>query len=303
LKTYCSSLPALPSSVPKPMRARAVVLHRKMRAGEAFRLVLLECLAQAAANARAVSEARDAEGLHQLRVALRRLRVALDIYADASGDPALAALKARARRFSRDIAPARDLDVLVGDMLAPMARQVGVRAVAELQTRAEPLRQRAWDAAAETAGGAAFTAFLEDIAALALAEPRRHGGMKVKKLARRTMEKCWSKAIRRARRFRQLEPHQRHRLRIALKRLRYSAESFASLYREKDVAPYIAHLKILQNGLGDLNDAAGLMALGERFDGPAAARIAVFQHARAARLHRQMHRVWKDFKKLKPFWD
>ena len=50
-------------------------------------------------------------------------------------------------------------------------------------------------------------------------------------------------------------PRQRHRLRIALKKLRYATEFFEALYR-KSTRPYLAALKDLQDGLGHLNDVA-----------------------------------------------
>jgi CHAD domain-containing protein len=56
------------------------------------------------------------------------------------------------------------------------------------------------------------------------------------------------------RHFRKLSPRERHRLRIALKKLRYTAEFFRSLYRKKLKKAYFHALAQLQNSLGHMND-------------------------------------------------
>ena len=56
--------------------------------------------------------------------------------------------------------------------------------------------------------------------------------------------------------FAQLSADERHRLRIALKKLRYATEFFEALYPKKHTKPYLAALKDLQDGLGHLNDVA-----------------------------------------------
>ncbi|HEY4126254.1 MAG TPA: hypothetical protein VGM36_16635, partial [Rhizomicrobium sp.] len=52
---------------PQPVKARPVRLMKEMTTEEAFRVSLLECLAQISANIPAV-RMRQSEGAHQLRV-------------------------------------------------------------------------------------------------------------------------------------------------------------------------------------------------------------------------------------------
>src|SRR5271156_1120671 len=61
-------------------KAQASLLPQGVIAADAFRLTLLQCKWHIAANVPAVVDTRDAEGLHQLRVSLRRLRVALSSF-------------------------------------------------------------------------------------------------------------------------------------------------------------------------------------------------------------------------------
>lgn len=58
------------------------------------------------------------------------------------------------------------------------------------------------------------------------------------------------------RKIRSLDSEVLHELRKDLKKLRYTADVFASIYAGKKVVAYIKLLKALQNEFGSLNDAA-----------------------------------------------
>src|SRR5215472_5479690 len=109
--------PLTGDEVTRIVRARPVRLTRKMTVEEAFRVTVLECLAQVAANTPAIVQARDVEGLHQMRVGLRRLHVALYAFGDEFRTPALKELRKRSKAFTDAIAPARDLDVFLEELL------------------------------------------------------------------------------------------------------------------------------------------------------------------------------------------
>ena len=64
----------------KPVKAAPAHLSRSMRPEDAFRTTLLDCLAQITANAATLRAGRSVEGLHQLRVAFRRLEVVLGVF-------------------------------------------------------------------------------------------------------------------------------------------------------------------------------------------------------------------------------
>ena len=91
-----------------------------------------------------------------------------------------------------------------------------------------------------------------------------------------------------------------HKLRIALKKLRYAAEFFAPLYPAKRTANYIKSLKLLLDELGAANDAHGvgntLVLLGEdpelRF---AKGVIIGWYAAREKRLGRRAIGSWRKF--------
>src|SRR5437868_1359410 len=76
----------------------------------------------------------------------------------------------------------------------------------------------------------------------------------VGEIAGKILRRRWRAAKKRGKEFAEQAPEQRHRLRIALKKLRYTAEATASLYPPDAVAPLTARLKRLQDELGHLND-------------------------------------------------
>ncbi len=260
---------------------------------------MIECIAQVTANARIVSDFRDGEGLHQMRVGLRRLLTAMKLFAA----PAFVDLYPRVKALATVLSPARDLDVLMAVTLEPMAEAIGRSAVERLRKRATPMRDAAWDRAVAAVSGDEFAALIED---LALAAGQRHGmtlrTLPAKRFAEAALDGLLETARRRGRHFSSLEAGKRHRLRIALKNMRYAAEIFSSLYRKKKPRRYIERLRRLQDGLGALNDAASVVGYCRRRRGPVPERIAAFQQAHTDELLRRMRREWKKLKKQKPFW-
>lgn len=63
----------------KPVRAGTIDLDPEVSTAEAFQIIALSCLDHAAANSRAVREG-ETEGVHQMRVGLRRLRAAISVF-------------------------------------------------------------------------------------------------------------------------------------------------------------------------------------------------------------------------------
>ncbi|HXM00171.1 MAG TPA: CHAD domain-containing protein, partial [Rhizomicrobium sp.] len=110
-----------PRARPLPVKARPAILARDIAAEDAFRLTLLQCKWHIASNIAAIVEAREVEGVHQMRVGFRRLRVALTAFGGDFRTPALEALGARAKRLADKLAPARDLDVFIDELLEPAA--------------------------------------------------------------------------------------------------------------------------------------------------------------------------------------
>src|SRR5580692_10235136 len=84
----------------QPVKARPARINRVMRPEDAFRATLSDCLAQMTANAATLRAGRSVEGLHQLRVALRRLEVVLKAFAKEFEKEWLEELRSRAKILS-----------------------------------------------------------------------------------------------------------------------------------------------------------------------------------------------------------
>ena len=97
-------------------------LSAGMTAGRAFTLIGRACLHQLLANEAATIK-RDAEALHQMRIALRRLRAAISLFSDIVSDDRIESIKAELKWLGREFAPARDLDALLIEVLRPLRKQ------------------------------------------------------------------------------------------------------------------------------------------------------------------------------------
>jgi triphosphatase len=73
-------------------------------------------------------------------------------------------------------------------------------------------------------------------------------------IAPELIERCYRRVRKRCKRFAEQTPTQRHKLRIALKKLRYIIEFPESLLDGIQVRTFVNRLKLLQDGLGHAND-------------------------------------------------
>ena len=89
---------------------------------DGFKAIGLACLKQIIGNEPALL-AGDPEGVHQMRVGLRRLRAAISLFADILQDPQTAALKDELKWLTSELGPARELEVLVTRVVAPVRRR------------------------------------------------------------------------------------------------------------------------------------------------------------------------------------
>jgi triphosphatase len=224
-------------------------------------------LAQALGNAAELAEASQPQPqhVHQLRVALRRLRTLLAVYGRAwSPEVAdVASLGAAAAASFRALGAARDDDVLA-DLLAGPLREAGF----------DGATQRLEDTASVTAvvRAPAFTAFtLAVLAAVVRALPsasepmaapsggaRAHDGpgspTDLREFIARALQRLWKSFDREAGVFETLEPERQHRVRKQAKQLRYALEYAQSLFPAKRTARFLAALAEAQEALGAYTD-------------------------------------------------
>jgi inorganic triphosphatase YgiF len=290
---------------------------------EAFRQILRSCVQHWCANEAAALDGRDPEGVHQLRVAIRRLRSAFSTFGHLLERKERDRLSNGARRVVDRFGPARDWDVFCTELLPPLiAARPGDRDLAGLLAAAESERQRAYEAVRVEIGSPVYTRYLLELRLWIEAGGwREHASEQgaqwfdqpVVAFADRLLARRHRKARSRGRGFAKLGPAERHRLRIALKKLRYPCEFFESLYRKKEIKPYVAALKQLQDQLGHLNDVAVAEKLLGRLveQAPPAAREALRVAAAlvlgwygkgSADAEPHVVEAWRGFAHREPFW-
>ncbi len=268
-------------------------------------------------RAPAAAAADGTEPVHQMRVALRRLRSALKLFRRAADGPAVSALLAEMGALSTVLGPARDWDVFLTETGAAVAAAFpDDRAVARLLAAAAHRRDDAYDMLAAHLRGPAFRALSIRLAWLAAARPweaeadAEQAATLAKPIAAfagRALSRRLAGLLAPGPDLSGLSAEALHTLRIEAKRLRYAAEFFAPLYPPRPVRRFVRRVSALQDRLGRLNDAtvaAGLLeALGRSGRGFAAGvvrgQMAAGHETAVAKVARAWHRV----RRLDPFWD
>lgn len=301
---------------PRPKRAGKLDLGKHAEVWDAFRAVMGNCLEQVLANDAPIRIARDMEGVHQMRVALRRLRAAISVFAPILEPDAAEPIAEDLRELQQRFGPARDWDVFLDETLAPMLVRLGQgHGLGELQRAAERARDQAYDTAVEVLGRAVLTDLVLRIEAWILrSTPPNAAGLSALDFARQTLRKRWRKVVKAAGDGPlSLSEPELHALRIEIKKLRYAGDFFRGLFPSRRIDPVLASAAALQDCLGGLNDAVIAQSLMDTLPKPQAAKAAGlakeaqlllsgWQEGRIARELPGLDAAWTDFVKARKPW-
>jgi inorganic triphosphatase YgiF len=305
----------------KPESSKSAVLSLKphMTVETAFKAVARNCLAHLEANESSACSGVDPEGIHQMRVALRRLRSALGIFRAALPRQTAGELAGELRWLAPALGPARDWDVFRAETLAPIIHSLpNERGPAVLDERAAVRRGAAYEQARAAIGSPRYTDLKLKLAAWLVANdwsaimPEAEAAllrMPVIDFADTVLRRRHRKLRKKGGRHRDLTLPELHALRICAKKMRYAADFFRRFYSRKRVKDYIAAVVALQESLGGINDAAaGRLRLAELGVGDDAVTVraeAIVLGWLAGRVEEQRRRfddVWRDFSQADPFW-
>lgn len=216
------------------------------------------------ANQPCVLESHDPEGIHQMRVGLRRTRSALRLFRKLLPPDQYEWLTGEVRWITAQLGPARDMDVFEDELLGPvLAGAPDGDVFKSLVARIRRERARRRRAALKAIESARWSRFVLEAGTWLTRRPWRvawgpdlpEGLLRpVIDLAARQLARRHKQVHRDAHRFHELSPPERHQLRIDLKKLRYALDFFGPLYPEQRVTRYLERLAGLQDGLGYLND-------------------------------------------------
>ena len=245
-------------------RGSKIILEQDAGVAESFQEIGRSVLRHIAANEPAV-RASDPEGVHQMRVGVRRLRAVIAVFSELLECRQTEQIKRDLKWLAGKLGPVRDLDVfLKGTIDSFGGADPAMPGLSELRSEAVYRRDIAADAAKDAIESARYRllvlAVLEWIEDGKWLKQSRPGGddRTIKEFAARLFDRRTRKARNKARKAGKLDAGQRHRLRIAIKKLRYSLYFFESVFdrprRARALSRYKKYLKDLQDSLGALND-------------------------------------------------
>lgn len=289
---------------PAPVRAKAAPVERDWEAHAVWCALVGSALAQLAANIPGfLHQPEDTEYLHQLRIAARRLRV-LAALAPSLDQPRPAWLPDLTEALHH-LGPARDWDVLLGQRLPPLLKHLPDTPPALL----EHLDQTAARCRAEAQAAVTSPAFTRVVlqAGRDLARTAAVPALDARAWSDALLNKRWKRLRAKAADLAKLSPHDRHRTRIAAKKLRYAADTLAGLYPDAK-GRFSERLARLQDCLGAMQDAVmanhrlGELALPTPELAYSAGRLAGALSLNTLRDEDGCAARWLELAKVEPFW-
>lgn len=300
------------------VHAEPVMLDPALSGDAALQRIGLACLDHVSRNEPAVLAGID-DGIHQMRVAVRRLRATLSAFGKLLPENQRQWASEELRWLADALGPARNLDVFETALLKPAGLDVDASAVAleQLREAARHHRRLAHRDAAEAVRSMRYAVLKDCLCGWFERCGWREGGgagdllRPVCAVAEHVLQRRWRVATKRGKAFATQSPNQRHRLRIALKKLRYTAESLATLYPSGGAELFTKRLKRLQDDLGQANDVrVGREILAElappaarqRAMAEAGRRVLAWHEDRLAKsepkLREHLHKLFET----EPFW-
>ncbi len=281
------------SSLPKVTHGEALT--------DSIQTLIWSCMLHLQRNWRGALLGEDAEFLHQVRVAGRRLRVLLQLLQQLRSDETLECLNAELADLTLLLGRIRDWDVFVTETLAGMEHMQGLLREGERQ------RARSHDALRAQTG--ALQSLMLRLGLWMNSDYwqrlERHAP-KTQDFAARRLNKLAHRLALSIAQLDDADADQLHELRIQAKKLRYTSEACAVWFDDKHAATFISALAEVQQVLGKINDAAVAGRLLAELDITAQAE-AVCQlqdkliHALSGQ-HAALRHALKHFDKQKIFW-
>ncbi|WP_428487470.1 CHAD domain-containing protein [Rhodopila sp.] len=301
---------------PAVQKAKDVALEPAVSAAVAFRDIVTAALGHLLANQPAALSG-DAEGVHQMRVAIRRLRAALTLFEPHLEPHTASRFQTELRRIGRVFGQARDWDVFSLQVLPDALDAAGAARWHEL-LRAPAMAEQAaahWRFAEEVRAPG-FTALALGLAAWVEEGFTQRGllgdaalNRPIEDLAPILLDRLMRKVRRRGRHIGRHSDAERHALRKSVKKLRYGIDYLRCVYRNESVDRYLHACKKLQKTLGDLNDAVTATALadglgrGNRPDlVPALGALGKQLDQQRQDGRRKLAKRWRMFRNRRKFW-
>ncbi len=223
------------------------------------------CLPDIMANETATC-AGDSDALHQMHIALMRLRTLVSFFSPVVSDPEWARMRRELKWLSGYLGAARDMDVLM--------MQIGTSEDQAPKTSPQArARHRQWTSCHRRVATALksqrhqrlirnLSDWIENSGKTAATG--KHGAEPISAYSARRLARWRRKLLRKSRRLESMSVDKLHRLRIATKKLRYAMEFFGGFVSPQHPGrkkAMLKHLRKAQESLGSLNDAERIRSL------------------------------------------
>ncbi len=300
-------------------KSAPVGLSADMSAETAFRAVLAQGLRMILGNEVCVREDIHIEGCHQMRVGMRRLRVTFNLFKKNLPQGEGILIRRLLKHCTKALDGLRDWDVFLTATLPMIEERFPDHpGIADLRKAAAKQRDHALEIAREMLESFEYQQLLLLLGAWssysrwasgADAAQMKAMSASVSKLAEPLLSRAYKRLTRRGNDVGKLTVPQLHALRLDVKQMRYSTDSFGEIYGAKPVKKFRKELAGLQEILGWLNDVAvaeaRLLALKPQLtkDGMVAVGlVAGWFGAQADHRLQGLDKAWQKFEKQKLFW-
>jgi inorganic triphosphatase YgiF len=306
----------------RAFRASKIILEHDASMAAAFQVIGRSVLRHIAANEPA-ARAADPEGVHQMRVGVRRLRAAMAVFSELLGCKQTEQIKRDLKWLAGKLGPVRDLDVFLNGKIQLFENADSPTAgLAELKSELIYRRDIAGESAKTALATARYRLLIFNILEWIedgkwLKKSHSHGKRKIRPFAADLFQRRTKKARKKARKAGEVDPLTRHKLRIAIKKLRYALYFFESLFSRngstKALSRHKKHLQDLQDNLGALNDIAVHQKLAVKLaaggSGPkpelacfAAGMIAGCERSEIRPILAEVTKTARKLRRVKRFW-
>ena len=211
----------------------------------------------------------DIEGVHQTRVAFRRMRSALTIFRLVIPKQASAGWAEEMSEMAGKLGAARDLDVFIDEALGSIRGKLPLPGAEKLEALTIRYREAAYEGVRVMLDSERYAQFKTEFGhwvdtcgweQAELTEKQRkliEGSLA--SFARKVLDRQERRVLEAGSHVDKHSAEDMHRLRIECKKLRYAAEFFLPLFPRMD--EFIGHMKGLQDLLGVMNDVSVMRSL------------------------------------------
>jgi len=303
---------ALLKEKPLPVKAEAIKPKALATFDGAVKSIISNTLAHFVANWACLRETDEPESIHQMRIALRRMRCGLSVFKRALPNAGLGALRDDAGRLASAFGPVRNADAIrISVLQGPLASADCPENSDTLRSVMEKRRIAAHASAHSEIESLAATSFVLNVQGLLAHGDWREGAkpkMRTRKFFKAELSRLRARVLKRGKAA-GVSDQARHKLRIAIKNLRYGVDFFDLFGNGKRRQVYKKRMSALQDVLGVRNDIVVariyLKELREEI-GPEAEQILEFIRGWYARdataADKAISKSLKKFKQMEPFW-